>query len=112
MIQVHGLTADDVVLMPAPLAHISGLQNAVTVAGVGGMKAVLMARWDPEHALAADRAPPGHVHDGPADVLRRAAGHARVQRRAGAVDPAHLLRRRRRDAELRGARRPRCSSRW
>ena len=85
MIQVHGLTADDVVLMPAPLAHISGLQNAVTVAGVGGMKAVLMARWDPEHALAADRATQGHVHDGTAHVLRRSPGHARVRASSGSV---------------------------
>jgi cyclohexanecarboxylate-CoA ligase len=52
MIRVHGLQPDDVVLMPAPLAHISGLLNSVTIPGVGGMKAILMARWDPEHALA------------------------------------------------------------
>ncbi len=51
MVEVHGLTADDVVLMPAPLAHISGLLNAVLVAEVAGMRAVLMAKWDPEHAL-------------------------------------------------------------
>ncbi len=51
MSAVHDLSATDAVLMPAPLAHISGLQNAVTVAGAAGMKAVLMARWDPEQAL-------------------------------------------------------------
>jgi acyl-CoA synthetase (AMP-forming)/AMP-acid ligase II len=51
MVEVHGLTADDVVLMPAPLAHISGLLNAVLVAQVAGMQSVLMAKWDPEHAL-------------------------------------------------------------
>jgi cyclohexanecarboxylate-CoA ligase len=51
MVEVHGLTADDVVLMPAPLAHISGLLNAVLVAQVAGMRSVLMAKWDPEHAL-------------------------------------------------------------
>ena len=37
--------------MPAPLAHISGLQNAVTVAGAAGMKAVLMSKWEPQPAL-------------------------------------------------------------
>ena len=31
----HGLTAADAVLMPAPLAHISGLLNGVLVPGVG-----------------------------------------------------------------------------
>ncbi len=52
MTQVHGLGPDDAILMPAPLAHISGLMNAVTLPGASGMKAVLMRRWDPERALA------------------------------------------------------------
>jgi len=51
MVAVHGLGPTDTILMPAPLAHISGLQNAVTVAGAAGMKVVLMRRWDPELAL-------------------------------------------------------------
>ena len=32
MAEVHGLAPGDTILMPAPLAHISGLQNAVTAA--------------------------------------------------------------------------------
>jgi cyclohexanecarboxylate-CoA ligase len=51
MVEVHGLTADDVVLMPAPLAHISGLLNGVLVAGVAGMTTVLQSRWSPADAL-------------------------------------------------------------
>src|SRR5207244_1796615 len=51
MAEVHGLRPDDAVLMPAPLAHISGLLNGVLLPGVAGMKSVLMSRWDPEHAL-------------------------------------------------------------
>ena len=52
MADVHALTPDDAVLMPAPLAHISGLLNAVLVAGVVPMRAsVLMAKWDPDAAL-------------------------------------------------------------
>ncbi|MBV8960631.1 MAG: AMP-binding protein [Actinobacteria bacterium] len=51
MRDVHGLTADDAVLMPAPLAHISGLLNGILVAGAARMRTVLMAKWDPEHAL-------------------------------------------------------------
>jgi cyclohexanecarboxylate-CoA ligase len=51
MVQVHELTADDVVLMPAPLAHVSGLLNGILVPGAAGMKAVLMPRWSPELAL-------------------------------------------------------------
>jgi cyclohexanecarboxylate-CoA ligase len=51
MAEVHGLTPDDAILMPAPLAHISGLLNGVTVPGVVPMKTVLMAKWDPVEAL-------------------------------------------------------------
>lgn len=51
MAEVHALTPDDAILMPAPLAHISGLLNGVTVAGVVPMKTVLMAKWDPSEAL-------------------------------------------------------------
>jgi cyclohexanecarboxylate-CoA ligase len=51
MADVHGLHADDAVLMPAPLAHISGLLNGITLPGVVPFKRVLMARWDPEQAL-------------------------------------------------------------
>ena len=51
MTRVHGLTAADVVLMPAPLAHVSGLLNGVLVPGAAGMRTILMERWDPELAL-------------------------------------------------------------
>jgi cyclohexanecarboxylate-CoA ligase len=51
MVDAHGLTADDVVLMPAPLAHVSGLLNGVLLPGVLPMEVVLMDRWDPAHAL-------------------------------------------------------------
>ena len=46
MTAVHGLSGADAVLMPAPLAHISGLLNAVLVPGAAGMRIVLMDRWD------------------------------------------------------------------
>ncbi len=46
MTAVHGLTERDAVLMPAPLAHISGLLNAVLVPGAASMRAVLMERWE------------------------------------------------------------------
>lgn len=51
MVRVHGLRRRDAVLMPAPLAHVSGLLNGVLVPGAAGMRTVLMARWDPEQAL-------------------------------------------------------------
>jgi cyclohexanecarboxylate-CoA ligase len=52
MVAVHGLTAADAVLMPAPMAHISGLLNGVLVPGVASMRARFMAKWDPERGLA------------------------------------------------------------
>src|SRR3954471_10682936 len=51
MASVHGLRTDDAVLMPAPLAHVSGLLNGVLLPAFVPMKVVLMARWDPEEAL-------------------------------------------------------------
>jgi len=51
MIGVHGLGREDAVLMPAPLAHVSGLLNGVLIPSVAGVPAVLMAKWDPEIAL-------------------------------------------------------------
>ncbi len=51
MAAAHDLTGADAVLMPAPLAHVSGLLNAVLVPGVVPMRAHLMARWDPERAV-------------------------------------------------------------
>lgn len=52
MIAIHGLRSDDVVLMPAPMAHISGLFNGIILPAAAGMGTVPMARWDPGQALA------------------------------------------------------------
>lgn len=51
MAEVHGLGPRDVVLMPAPLAHVSGLLNGVLVPGAVPFRSVLMGRWCPEAAL-------------------------------------------------------------
>jgi acyl-CoA synthetase (AMP-forming)/AMP-acid ligase II len=51
MAEAHALRASDTILMPAPLAHISGLLNAVLVPGLVPMPAVLMDRWSPDGAL-------------------------------------------------------------
>ena len=51
MVVVHGLHGADAVLMPAPLAHVSGLLNGVLIPGVAGIPAVLMAAWDPDEGL-------------------------------------------------------------
>jgi cyclohexanecarboxylate-CoA ligase len=51
MTGVHGLSGNDAVLMPAPLAHVSGLLNGVLVPGAASMPTVLMERWDVERGL-------------------------------------------------------------
>jgi len=51
MATVHGLTPDDAILMPAPLAHVSGLLNGVLVPQAAQMRVVLMERWNPDNAL-------------------------------------------------------------
>jgi cyclohexanecarboxylate-CoA ligase len=51
MVGLHGLVADDVVLMPAPLAHISGLLNGVLLPAAAGIPSVLMGAWDPDEGV-------------------------------------------------------------
>ncbi len=48
MAEAHGLTPDDVALMPSPMAHVSGLLNSVLVPGAAAMNVVLMERWNAE----------------------------------------------------------------
>jgi cyclohexanecarboxylate-CoA ligase len=48
---VHGLRPSDALLMPAPMAHVSGLLNGVLIAGTVPMTTVLMDRWDPDRAV-------------------------------------------------------------
>ena len=51
MASVHGLSEADAVLMPAPMAHVSGLLNAVLLPGAAAMRTVLMERWDVQRGL-------------------------------------------------------------
>ena len=51
MARVHALGPSDAVLMPAPMAHISGLLNGVLVPGAAGMRSVAVRRFDPQQAL-------------------------------------------------------------
>ncbi len=51
MVGVHGLDKSDAVLMPAPLAHVSGLLNGVLIPSAAGIPAVLMAAWDPDEGV-------------------------------------------------------------
>ncbi len=50
-VAIHDLTPADAVLMPAPLAHSSGLLNGLLAPGTAGMKTVLVPRWSPALGL-------------------------------------------------------------
>jgi len=51
MQSIHGLRRRDAILMPAPLAHVSGLLNGVLVPGAGPFRSHLVERWDTGRAL-------------------------------------------------------------
>jgi cyclohexanecarboxylate-CoA ligase len=51
MTGVHELGPGDRILLPAPLAHISGLLNGILLT-LSGLEVSFMARWDPAEALA------------------------------------------------------------
>jgi cyclohexanecarboxylate-CoA ligase len=51
MATAHGLDSSDIVLMPAPLSHISGLLSGVLIPAAVGMRTILMERWDPDRAI-------------------------------------------------------------
>ena len=51
MARAHGLTREDTILMPAPMAHVSGLQNGLLLPGAAGMRTVFLEQWDPTAAL-------------------------------------------------------------
>ena len=67
--RVHGLGPADAVLMPAPMAHVSGLLNGVLVPAQPACASVMVRRFDPEQALRTGRRGAGHLHGGPADLL-------------------------------------------
>src|SRR5262245_60329902 len=48
---IHGLRRRDAIMMPAPLAHVSGLLNGVLVPGPGPFRSHLAERWDTSRAL-------------------------------------------------------------
>jgi cyclohexanecarboxylate-CoA ligase len=75
---VHGITADDVVLMPSPLTHISGIVHVLLVPAVFGTTAVLMDRWIPDDALALVAAERVTYMVGAPTFLRDLADHPRL----------------------------------
>ena len=68
----HRLTADEVFVAPAPVAHISGLLYGVMVPMWLGATSVLIERWSPEEFLAAVERERGTFCGGPPTFLQGA----------------------------------------
>ena len=102
MARVHGLGPADAVLMPAPMAHISGLLNGVLVPGAAGLRSVLVRRFDPEQALALVARERISFLAGPPTFFIAMARAGRRIRHRRVLHPAGLQRRRLGDAGLRG----------
>lgn len=97
---VLGITADDVALTGAPLAHIGGLQSLLVPMSCGG-RTVILPHWDGDLAVAAIEAERATFMSGApvflADLVERyergaSAGHRlRLFLSGGAPTPPHLI---------------------
>jgi cyclohexanecarboxylate-CoA ligase len=72
MAEFHRLGADEVFVMPAPVAHVSGLLYGVLLPIWLGATSVLLERWSPETFLAAVERERGTFCGGPPTFLQGA----------------------------------------
>ncbi len=102
LVGAHGLGPGDRVLMPSPLAHVSGIVHGVLAPALLGTSAVLMDRWDPGAALVAIELHRVTYMIGAPTFLQEMLAHPEAARRdlsslrlyscGGASVPAELLR--------------------
>ncbi|MGQ0826273.1 MAG: AMP-binding protein [Actinomycetota bacterium] len=76
----HQLSADDVFVMPSPIAHVSGLLYGILLPLYLGATAVLMARWDPGDFLALVEVERGTFSGGATPFLQGAVDHPDLER--------------------------------
>ena len=99
----HGLTADEVFVMPSPVAHVSGLIYGILLPVWLGATTVLMGRWDPGRFLELVEAERGTFSGGATPFLAGAVDHPDLERFdvsslrvfpcGGAAVPPDLIRR-------------------
>ena len=100
IIEVYGLGPDDVVFMPSPVTHITGLLYGLQLPAMLGTRVVLQDVWDPAAALRLIEAGTVLVHrrgdpvpvragppSGPGVVRRDVAAGVRLRRRRRAAGP-------------------------
>ena len=76
----HGMSADEVFVMPSPVAHVSGLIYGVLLPVYLGATSVLLARWDPTEFLTAIEREGGTFSGGATPFLQGAVDHPDVER--------------------------------
>ena len=104
--QYHGLDADEVFVMPSPVAHVSGLIYGVLLPIFLGATSVLLARWDATAFLTAIERERGTFSGGATPFLEGLVDHPDLERFnltsfrrfpcGGADVPPDLIRRARR----------------
>jgi cyclohexanecarboxylate-CoA ligase len=76
----HGMTSDDVFVMPSPVAHISGLLYGILLPVLLGAKSVLMPNWEPGQFLALVEAERGTFCGGATPFLQGVVEHPDLDR--------------------------------
>ena len=67
-IAYHGLGGDDVLVMPSPIGHISGLLYGILLPAMLGATSVLMAQWEPEQFCGLVERERSHVRETKVEV--------------------------------------------
>lgn len=78
--QYHGLNADEVFVMPSPVAHVSGLIYGVLLPIYLGATSVLLARWDATAFLTAIERERGTFSGGATPFLEGLVDHPDLER--------------------------------
>src|SRR5207244_1610984 len=78
--EFHGLRADEVFVMPSPVAHVSGLIYGIFLPVYLGATSVLLARWDPTEFLATIERERGTFSGGATPFLQGATDHPDLER--------------------------------
>ncbi|MSO79823.1 MAG: cyclohexanecarboxylate-CoA ligase [Acidimicrobiia bacterium] len=78
--EYHGMTSDEVFVMPSPVAHVSGLLYGILLPVLLGAKSVLMPAWDPTRFLELVEAEGGTFCGGATPFLQGVVEHPHLDR--------------------------------
>jgi len=78
--EYHGMTPDEVFVMPSPVAHVSGLLYGILLPVLLGAKSVLMPAWEPGRFLELVEAERGTFCGGATPFLQGVVEHPHLDR--------------------------------